>query len=74
MSHPFWQLEQLVRSDPEYAWTIHCNLAVPIMDSVGCTHEQANKAAARIMHHWFKVDITKHPHWGYKADGVGKHG
>jgi len=63
MSHPFWQLNDAINGDAEYAWAVHCNLAMPIMDSIRCTHEQANRAAARIMHQWFGLDITKHEHW-----------
>jgi hypothetical protein len=63
MSSAFHQLNDQINSDAEYAWAVHCNLAVPIMDSVRCTHEQANRAAARIMHQWFGLDITKHEHW-----------
>lgn len=65
----FGKLVEITKQDSEYAWTLHCNLAMPIMDELHCTHEQANKAAARIMQHWFQVDITKNKHWGYKADG-----
>ena len=59
----FEKLGAAVTSDPDYAWAIHCNIAMPIMDELHCTHEQANLAAARILHHWWKIDITKHRHW-----------
>jgi hypothetical protein len=63
VSSPFHLLIDQVNADADYAWAVHCNLAVPIMDSVRCTHEQANRAAARIMYQWFGLDITKHEHW-----------
>lgn len=59
----FYGLSDQVRKDPEYAWTVQCNLAVPIQDELRCTHEQANRAAARIMSQWFKVDMTQHENW-----------
>lgn len=59
----FGALKKLVRKDPEYAWVLQCNLAMPIMDAVHCTHQQANMAAARIMMQWFEVDMERHEHW-----------
>lgn len=69
---PFSQLGKVTRQDSEYAWTLHCSLAMPIMDELHCTHEQANRAAARIMRLWFDVDITKHVHWQYPAETEAK--
>lgn len=57
--------QQAMRSDPEYAWAWHCNLAVPIMDAAGVSHEKANIAAALIMSQMFEYDITSHPHYEY---------
>jgi hypothetical protein len=71
----FQKLSAAVSQDSEYAWSIHCNLAMPIMDELKCTHEQANKAAARIMSHWFQMDMTKHPHWitmGWASESCGE--
>ena len=62
---PFYELRDAVRAHPEYAWTLQCNLAVPIMDELRCTHLSANLAAARIMRLWFGIDITKNPCWAY---------
>jgi hypothetical protein len=61
-------LKATMQSDPEYAWAWHCNIAMPFKDATGCTHEQANKGAARVMEHFFSVDITKHPHWQYERN------
>ena len=55
-----------LQEDPGYAWSWQCNLAVPIMDVTGVSHEQANQAAAHLMQHLFDIDITKHKSWpGY---------
>jgi hypothetical protein len=51
-------LKQALQEDEEYAWTFHCNLAVPMMDE-GCSHKKANKAAARIMYNLFRVDTSQ---------------
>lgn len=64
--HPMEELKDGIHSDPEYAWSWQCNLAVPIMDAIGVSHKDANRAAALIMAQMFDYDITAHPHyeWG----------
>lgn len=49
-------LKRAILADPGYAWSWHCNFAMPIYDS-GVDHEIANKAAARLMEHIFQADI-----------------
>lgn len=51
----FRALANVMQSDPGYAWSWHCNIAMPIHDE-GVTHRTANLAAARIMRHVFEVD------------------
>lgn len=58
-------LKAAMRDDPEYAWAWHCNIAVPIMDSIDVTHEQANIAAAHLMSFLFDCDVTAHRNFGY---------
>jgi hypothetical protein len=48
-------LSAAMKEDPEYAWAWHCNFAMPFVDEGG-THQQANRAAARIMRVFFNVD------------------
>lgn len=62
-SAPFAGFKTEVRKDADYAWSIHCNLAMPIKDSLKCSHESANRAAANVMQNLFGVDMTKHSHW-----------
>lgn len=62
--HAYQQLKVLMQ-DPDYAWGWHCNLAVPIMDSIGVSHATANRAGAALMMHLWGVDITKHPDYAY---------
>jgi hypothetical protein len=63
--HEMEALTNLMQRDPEYAWGWHCNIAVPLMDSAGLSHEDANQAASVLMRHLFAVDMTKHPHYAY---------
>lgn len=66
MTQTMQALHAAIHADPEYAWSWHCNLAVPIMDAAGTSHKDANRAAALIMAQVFGYDITTHPHfvWG----------
>lgn len=59
-----------LQADPDYAWSWHCNLAMPIMDSLKCLHEAANEAGADLMQHLFQIDIRQHPHWQYERSQV----
>lgn len=60
------QLKKAMHEDAAYAWSWHCNLAVPIMDSLKCSHEDANKAAAHLMQHLFALDITQSEYWKFE--------
>lgn len=54
-----WSLLQVqIHADPEYAWAIHCNIAMPLMDELKCSHQEANKAAAVLMRHLWDYDVT----------------
>lgn len=46
-------------TDPDWAWSVHCNLAMPIMDTLNCSHIEANNAAAILMKHIFNYDVTQ---------------
>lgn len=59
-----------LREDDAYAWSWHCNLAMPIMDAIHCTHRQANDAAARLMGHLFGIDVTGFQEWKACIDGA----
>ena len=50
---------EALRSDPDYAWSWHCNVAMASVDE-GMGHYEANQAAARFMHSLAGVDTTKH--------------
>lgn len=51
-------IKQALKDDFEYAWGWHCNLAMPIVDTLGISHQDANRAAAALMQHMFGVDLT----------------
>lgn len=69
MYNAFEQLAELLRADPEYAWSWHCNLSMTIMDRLRLTQPEANQAGAAIMEAFFQIDIKKHPHWVDGAHG-----
>lgn len=51
-------LSAAIKSDPEYAWSWHCNIAMAARDE-GLTHKAANLAAARFMYSAFGVDTLE---------------
>jgi hypothetical protein len=71
-------LKNAMRTDPEYAWAWHCNLAMPIMDAYApasnasheAQHQAANEAAAHLMQHLFDYDITTDPRYAYGKSGA----
>lgn len=54
-----------IKNDPEMAWGYFCNIAMPIVDVTGVSHELANQAAAYVMLCLFDVDITKDSRYEY---------
>lgn len=50
-------------ADRGWAWGWHCNLAMPIKDTLGVSHIEANQTAAWLMQHLFKIDVTSWPEY-----------
>ncbi len=65
-------LTQAMRDDPQYAWGWLCNIAMPLSDSAGMSHEQANVTAAYLMDHLFGIDITTNERFAYQMGGAQK--
>jgi hypothetical protein len=51
-----------INSDPEYAWSWQCNIAMAVFDA-GVEHRIANEGAARFMQILFGVDMRKSPYY-----------
>jgi hypothetical protein len=51
-------LTRAMQKDADYAHTWQCNIACPLMDE-GMSHEDANKAADRLMKHLFNVKTNQ---------------
>jgi hypothetical protein len=66
-------LKRAMQTDPELAWSWHCNLAVPIRDATGISHSAANEAGAHLMHHLFDCDITTHPNYEGEKGGAQRY-
>lgn len=60
MSVPFDEIKNAVGTDPSYAWSWHCNLAMSALDASNGTinHTTANAIAAGQMRHLFQYDVT----------------
>ena len=63
------KLHAAMKQDPEFAWTVHCNYAMQIMDE-DVAHGTANRAAARIMLYFHHIDITQNHHWATMFEGA----
>lgn len=55
-------LSAAMKTDPDYAWSWHCNLAMAMYDQ-GCDPVQANKGAASFMATCFDLDTKLNPHY-----------
>jgi hypothetical protein len=64
------QFTAALKADPDLAWSWHCNLAMPIMDRVKCSHTAANEAAADLMRHLFHIDIRSNSCWAITMQPV----
>lgn len=60
----FNTLQEAIKTDAEYAWAWHCNIAVHAADA-GCDMLTANLGAARFMDATFGVDTAKSPYWSH---------
>jgi hypothetical protein len=64
------KLSAEIAADPEMAWGVHCNIAMPIKDATGVSHRKANEAAAHLMQHLFAYDITADERYKYEKSGA----
>lgn len=51
-------IQKAIQTDPGYAWSWHCNIAMPMYDE-GVDHFTANRGAARVMQILFKTDTSQ---------------
>lgn len=51
------ELTEVIRADPDHAWSWHCNIAMAFQDEGG-EWEASNRAAARFMRSLFGVEPT----------------
>lgn len=58
-------MKQAMKSDPDFAWSWHCNIAMMCKDA-GATHKISNFGAARFMKLAFDVDTSEHPNFSYR--------
>lgn len=63
-------LQKEIQNDPELAYSWHCNLAMPILDSINqygeltkITPLEANLAACSLMKHLFDIDMNKNQYY-----------
>jgi hypothetical protein len=56
----FWVLKRNMQRDPSWAWSWHCNVAMPFVD-LGGDHKKANWSAALFMSRAFEIDTSELP-------------
>lgn len=56
-------LTKAMREDRAYAYSWHCNIAMPILDGSNgkLTHEEANQIAEKLMAHLFGIKNSREP-------------
>lgn len=59
----FIQFRKDLQTDTSWAWSWHCNIAMPLHDSLGISHQKANETAATMMKHLFEIDVTQFEEW-----------
>ena len=67
IDHEFDAMKKLLHVQPDYAQALHSNIAMPLMDKLGISHEAANLGGATVLRHLFDVDVTTHEHYPYKG-------
>jgi len=58
----FYALKKVIQEDQRYAWSWHCNVAMPFQDEGG-NREQANRVTARFMQILFDMDVSMFKEW-----------
>lgn len=58
---------EMMRRDPSYAWSWHCNLAMAYVDAGG-DHTTGNKAAAAFMYALTGIDTSKFSEYGINPE------
>lgn len=76
VGNEFDAIKRAMHADPEYGWSWHCNIAMPILDArLGITPSQANLAAAHVMQHLFRFDPrTQCKEWQWGQSPVKSEG
>lgn len=59
-----------IAAEPEMAWAVFCNLAVPIREAARVSRQKSDEAAAHLMQHLFGHDITTDDRYEYGKSGA----
>lgn len=62
-------MKAAMSADSDYAWSWHCNIAMPLIDS-GVDAALAQQCASRLMQHFWSVDTSKHEHFATARGNV----
>jgi hypothetical protein len=59
-------IKKAMEEDSDFAWSWHCNLAMPIKDLTNLPHRKCNQIAAFLMKHLFEIDTSENPNYEHK--------
>jgi len=61
-------IKDQMKKDNDFAWSWHCNIAMPIYDSTNLSKRKCNQIAVNLMRHLFDVDTSENKHYEYKLN------
>jgi hypothetical protein len=64
-------MKAAMAANPDYAWSWHCNIARPLIDS-GIDGLKAQQCAARLMKHFWGVDTSANKHYASVCENWSK--
>ena len=59
-------IKKAMKEDSDFAWSWHCNLAMPIHDMTRLSKRKCNQIAVVLMKHLFEIDTSENPNYEYK--------
>ena len=63
-------ISNALKTDPDYAWSWHCNIAMAILDAddADVSHKDSNIAAAHVMERCFGVNTAENPNYAFREE------
>jgi len=62
------RIKNEMKKDSDFAWSWHCNIAMPIYDSTNLSKRKCNQIAVNLMVHLFEIDTSENDYYEYKLE------